>query len=192
MVSPDGTPAFGDREAGPSFRPEVPTIPADMSMGEYAALSDAAQEMVDVGRLAAAVENEQLIRRQIEHWNRRELDAWESALAPAVEFLVVPEGITILGARPAREYVAAWAGAFPDAVLEVTSLLATARGVAVEFVFRGTHNGPLSAPMGLIEPTERYVEVRVCYVQEIAEGLIRRIRAYYDTTTLMRGLGLAT
>jgi predicted ester cyclase len=190
MVSPEGTPIFGDREAGPSFRPEVPTVPADMSMGEFAAMNDAAQEMVDVGRLAAAVENEQLIRRQIEHWNRREFDAWEAALAPTVEFLVVPEGMTIVGARPAREYTAGWATAFPDAVVEVTALLATARGVAVEFLFRGTHTGPLSGPTGIIEPTSRYVEVRVCYVQDIGEGLIRRIRAYYDTATLMRGLGL--
>jgi predicted ester cyclase len=192
MVSPDGTPIFGDREAGPSFRPEVPTVPADMSLGEFAALNDAAQEMVDVGRLAAAAENEQLLRRQIEHWNRREFDAWEAVLAPAVEFLVVPDGITILGPRPAREYIAAWATAFPDAVVDVTALLATARGVAVEFIFRGTHTGPLSAPMGIIEPTGRSVEVRVCYVQDIAEGFIRRIRAYYDTATLMRGLGLVT
>jgi hypothetical protein len=168
MVSPDGTPIFGDREAGPSFRPEVPTVPADMSLGEFAALNDAAQEMVDVGRLAAAAENEQLLRRQIEHWNRREFDAWEAVLAPAVEFLVVPDGITILGPRPAREYIAAWATAFPDAVVDVTALLATARGVAVEFIFRGTHTGPLSAPMGIIEPTGRSVEVRVCYVQDIA------------------------
>jgi predicted ester cyclase len=113
-------------------------------------------------------------------------------LAPAVEFLVVPDGITILGPRPAREYIAAWATAFPDAVVDVTALLATARGVAVEFIFRGTHTGPLSAPMGIIEPTGRSVEVRVCYVQDIAEGFIRRIRAYYDTATLMRGLGLVT
>jgi ketosteroid isomerase-like protein len=46
--------------------------------------------------------------------------------------------------------------------------------------------------MGIIEPTGRSVEVRVCYVQDIAEGFIRRIRAYYDTATLMRGLGLVT
>ena len=66
MVSPDRTPTFGDREAGPLFRPELPTVPADMSMGEFAALNDAAQDMVDMGRLAVAVENEQILRRQIE------------------------------------------------------------------------------------------------------------------------------
>jgi predicted ester cyclase len=62
--------------------------------------------------------------------------------------------------------------------------------VVVEFVGRGTHDGPLKGPVGEIPPTGRRVEIRFCEVHEIWDGKIVRFRTYFDPATMMRQLGL--
>ncbi|GEM_PF-386123 len=194
MNHSDGTPTFADRESNQSFQPRSPagTPPADMAPATRTPLADATGETAELGRVAAAVENEQLVRRQLALWNTRDFDAMEAAAAEDVEVVLVPFGTTLHGRRTFRDHGAGWAAAFPDGRCEITRIVADATGAAVEFIGRGTHTGPLVGPAGTIAPTGRSMELRLCYVYEIDGGQIRGVREYYDTGSLMRGLGLVT
>jgi steroid delta-isomerase-like uncharacterized protein len=140
--------------------------------------------------MVAAAENERMIRRSVEAWNRRDFGGWQAPLAPDVQVVVVAEGRTLEGAGVARDYAAGWATAFPDATLEISDVIASPEGVSLEFVFRGTHKGPLNMPAGVIEATGRKVEARGCWTYVIEHGKARRARSYYDGATIMRQLGL--
>jgi steroid delta-isomerase-like uncharacterized protein len=188
MESHEGTPAAGDREMRPSFQPPNVATPADVA-GASSSPSNV-QELAF--ERSQREENEHLMRRSVDHWNRREMDAWEATLAPDVKLVVVAEGKELEGPRAARDYVAGWALAFPDAALEVTNVIASSAGVAFEYVFRGTHTGPLTTPAGVIDPTGRSIETRACWISEIDGGKVRRACSYYDAATIMRGLGLVT
>jgi predicted ester cyclase len=77
---------------------------------------------------------------------------------------------------------------FPGAEAEFTNTVAGERSVVMEFTFRGVHNGEL---WGII-PTGRAVEIPMCVVYDVEEGIIQRGRLYYDGATMARQLGLKT
>lgn len=194
MVPPEGTPTLSDGESNPLLKPRAPTgaRPADMPGSARAALGDATGETTKLGMAAMAAENERLVRRQFDLWNARNFDALEAATADDVEVVIVPFDTMLRGARTSRDHSVAWATAFPDAEVEVTRVIADAEGAVVEFIGRGTHTGPLVGPAGTIAATGRYTEIPFCYVYDIEDGKIRRVREYYDTATVMRNLGLGS
>jgi ketosteroid isomerase-like protein len=81
-----------------------------------------------------------------------------------------------------------WAVAFPDAQLEVTTVRADSGGAVMEFVGRGTHRGRLITPTGTVAATGRRGEARYCFVYDVEDGRVQRIRQYWDVGTLMRRL----
>jgi steroid delta-isomerase-like uncharacterized protein len=77
--------------------------------------------------------------------------------------------------------------AFPGSQAEIRDAVSDGQKVAVEFTFRGVNNGNL---MG-IPATGRSVEVPMCAVYEVENGVIQTGRMYYDSGLLTRQLGLA-
>lgn len=81
--------------------------------------------------------------------------------------------------------------AFPDRKLTVYNFLAKGDSAVVEWVFAGTHTGPLAAKSGTIPPTNRRLELRGVSVYRVnREGLVVEARRYYDTASITRQLGL--
>jgi steroid delta-isomerase-like uncharacterized protein len=76
---------------------------------------------------------------------------------------------------------------FPGAISDIRHLTASGERVAVEYMFRGTNSGNL---MG-VPPTNRPVEIPMCAVFDVRDGLIQAARVYYDSALLTRQLGLA-
>ena len=77
--------------------------------------------------------------------------------------------------------------AFPDLTFEIRHRFAPSPDVSIiELTARGTHQAMLEG----IPATGRAVEVAVCNVVEVQDGLIVREREYYDGLAIMRQLGV--
>jgi steroid delta-isomerase-like uncharacterized protein len=185
VVPSERTPTFSDREGTPPHPPQANTgaRPSDMVRG-------ARDEAAEVGLLAAIAANRHLVHHLVECWNARDFDGYEAVLADDVDVELIPFETTLRGARTARAHAESQAVAFPDGKVVITAMRADADGTVLEFVGRGTHTGPLVTPAATIQPTGRSGELRYCFVYDIENGRIRRMRQYYDVGTMMRLLGI--
>ena len=63
--------------------------------------------------------------------------------------------------------------------------------VVTEWVFTGTHTGPLGPPVfeERLAPTGRTIQFRGVTIYDVREGLIQRETIYMDLATLMVELG---
>ena len=99
-------------------------------------------------------------------------------------------GVSWHGKEGWREWLAAWAVSMPDAMTRVDSITVQDDRVVTEHTGGGTHTGPLQTPAGTISATGKTLQLRFAEVFEMREGKIKTMRAYWDTATLMRQLGL--
>lgn len=135
-------------------------------------------------------DNEALARASHESFNERDYDRADELAAEDLEWLNVATGETLHGREALKQFQQGWAGAFPDSRTEVTGVYAGEDFAVVEFVGRGTHEGPLKSPAGEIPATNRSVEVRFCEVYRIRDGKISSGHTYFDLATMMAQLGL--
>ena len=133
-----------------------------------------------------------LARRLWDSINAHDVEAGAALIAHDCVYVEVPTGATYHGPDGWRENFRFWMGAFPDASVEITNLVATERGVAVEYVGRGTNTGAMVTTEGEIPATGRAAEMRFCDVLEIEGGRVASGRSYYDLGGLMSQLGLAS
>lgn len=81
--------------------------------------------------------------------------------------------------------------AFPDARIELGTVVAAGNAVAYQIVLHGTHDGPLATPDGPVPPTGRKIELRACHFVRLDDtGLIRHDHRYFDLASLLGQLGL--
>jgi steroid delta-isomerase-like uncharacterized protein len=106
------------------------------------------------------------------------------------ELVDVALGMSWHGKQGWGEWLQNWASSMPDATTRLDTITAQADRVVTEHTGRGTHTGPLNTPAGIIQPTGKHVELRFAEVFELRNGKITTMRAYWDTATLMRQLGL--
>jgi steroid delta-isomerase-like uncharacterized protein len=80
--------------------------------------------------------------------------------------------------------------AFSDISVEVGTVVADGRTVAVEAVLGASHTGPLDLGEGeTLDATGRRIELPMAWFFEVGEdGLIRAERDYFDTGSLMAQL----
>lgn len=131
-----------------------------------------------------------LVRASHEAFNGRDFDRVDELAAGDLEYTNVATGQTFHGPEGMRQFERGWVDAFPDAETEIVSLHGGDDFAVVEFVGRGTHDGPLVSPGGEIPPTGRRIETHFCEVFEIWNGKLVRGRIYFDLVTLMGQLGL--
>lgn len=128
---------------------------------------------------------EAIVVEHMESENRHEFDAtMETFGHPRYE--IIPTGDVYDGAEEVQRYFDDTRAAFPDQRNELVELHHTDDGVIVEFMLKGTHEGPLRG----IPPTGKPFECR-CTSFFIFEGdsLVCE-RAYFDSATIMAQLGL--
>jgi steroid delta-isomerase-like uncharacterized protein len=124
-----------------------------------------------------------------EAFNARDFERAAKLVADDAEILNVPTGQTLRGPEGYCAMDQGWLDAFPDGKIEVTSVAAGDDGiVAVEFIGRGTHDGPLAMPGGELAPTGRPVELHLCDVFRIVDGKVVSYRSYYDALSLLQQL----
>jgi steroid delta-isomerase-like uncharacterized protein len=131
--------------------------------------------------------------RYFSAWNHRDIEVVEQILAPAFSWIdpLLPAELTEYeGAR--MFFQGAWQG-FPDIHFEPIGqplVDEVARRVAGEWRMTGTHTGE-GFPPG-VPPTGKAFDLNGTDIWTIGkDGRASAVRAYYDSATLARQLGLA-
>jgi steroid delta-isomerase-like uncharacterized protein len=98
-----------------------------------------------------------------------------------------------LTAKETIKFWPAWFAGFSEMDLEVTRTIAAEEVVVAQWVFTGTHTGPLERAIfgRQIAATGRTVRFRGVSIYDVSEGLIRRETLYIDLATVMVELGVA-
>lgn len=131
-----------------------------------------------------------LVRASHEAFNARDFDRVDELVAGDYEHTNVATGEIFHGPDGMRQFERGWIEAFSDASTEIITLHGGDDFAVVEFIGRGTHDGPLAGPGGEIPPTGRRLETRFCEVFEARDGRLVRARIYFDLATVLGQLGL--
>ena len=94
-------------------------------------------------------------------------------------------------AEESAGFFPAWFIAFGEVDYEVRRTIAADGVVVTEWVFIGTHTGPLGPPVfqERLDPTGRTIRFRGVTVYDVSGGLIQRETIYMDLATLLVELG---
>ena len=134
-------------------------------------------------------ENTATIRHIFDSFNRHDLDQAVTYVTDDFELIDFVAGLTLQGPEGLRQWFQGFLTALPDANAELTNLIDAGDWLFSEHTGRGTHTGPLISPAGEIPPTGRSIEIQVAEVYEMRDGKLARMRAYYDSATMLRQLG---
>lgn len=131
------------------------------------------------------------VRAVYDGFNKADVPSLMSLVTDDFELVDMALGMSWHGPQGWGEWLGIWATSMPDAAVHLQTLTADGDRVATEHVGGGTHTGPLNTPAGVIPPTGRTIELRFAELFELRDGKIKTMRAYWDTGSLMRQLGLA-
>jgi predicted ester cyclase len=101
-----------------------------------------------------------------------------------------PGDVRLEGREATTAYAMSWLNAFGDARIDVHDELVSGDWVVQEFVFSGTHTGPLQTPAGEIQPTNRQLRGRGVQILRIEGDAVVDTRLYFDQMDVMTQLGL--
>jgi steroid delta-isomerase-like uncharacterized protein len=129
---------------------------------------------------------ERTVREHMESENRHEFDVTLGTFHhPRYE--IVPTGDVYDGEEAVSAYFAETRRAFPDQRNRLLTLHHADDAVIVEFDLMGTHNGPFRG----LPPTGRAFTCRTLAVFMFEEERLVCERVYFDSTTVLRQLGIA-
>lgn len=135
-------------------------------------------------------ETERIVRIFHESWDMRDPERGAAVIAANCRFEDVARSEPLIGPEGYKRDYERWREAFPDGECKVLNVIVQDDWAVVEFVNRGTHTGPLRSSLGTFAPTGRRSEVRYCSVMRVADGMVVEGRDYYDSSTIVRQLGL--
>jgi uncharacterized protein (TIGR02246 family) len=122
-------------------------------------------------------------------YNAHDLSVATGLYRPDVVF-VAPDD-ELKGREQVGEYLRAFLEAFPDGMVEVLARHDSGDSTIDEWVFHGTHTGPLPTPTGeTIPPTGARVSVRGVDIQTHESGGIAAHHTYFDQVQFLTQLGL--
>ena len=95
-------------------------------------------------------------------------------------------------AEESNKFFPAWFAGFEEMNYGVKRTIAAEEVVVTEWVFIGTHTGPLGPPVfeQRLEPTHRTIKLRGITIYDVARGLIEKETIYMDLATLVVELGV--
>ena len=130
-------------------------------------------------------ENKAVIRRWIEAFNERNLEAEADLLAPGyVAHVPVAPG-PLEGLEAWRQFTSPFVEAFPDLRLTVEDIMAEGDMVAARVAFDGTHRGEFQG----IPPTGKEVAFTSIEVNRVVDGKVEAHWVEIDLLGLMQQLG---
>jgi len=128
---------------------------------------------------------EGLVRRYVEAWNARALEAMDGIFRPG--HLYHDPLLPGLGPGPegARQQLAIYTGAFPDAYVTLEDLMVAEQRVVVRWLATGTHAGTLKG----LPATGRRARTTGVHIFRLARGQIAETWACSDALGLFQQLG---
>jgi steroid delta-isomerase-like uncharacterized protein len=137
------------------------------------------QQLIDVARAPIVAFNEK---------------NWGAVRAAVTPDFVYDEVATARKAQGVDQVIPLWQGwatAFPDARATFNSAFSSGSTAVLEVTWKGTHQGPLPTPKGSIPATGKRIDIRACFVVEIAGEKAKLQRHYFDMATMLQQLGVA-
>ena len=135
--------------------------------------------------MVSAEENKALIRRWIEAYNERDLQAEAEVLAPDYVAHVPAAPGPLEGLEAWRQFSGSFAEAFPDIRLTVEEIFSEGEMVAARVAFHGTHRGEFQG----IPPTDKEVAFTSIEVNRVRDGKVEEHWVELDLLGLMQQLG---
>jgi steroid delta-isomerase-like uncharacterized protein len=138
-------------------------------------------------RAVSEEENKAVIRRWIEAYNERDMQAEADVLAPGYVAHVpaAPGPLDLEGLEAWRQFTAPFTEAFPDLRLTVEEIVAEGDMVAARVAFHGTHRGELQG----IPPTGKEVAFSSMEFNRVVGGKVEEHWVVLDLLGLMQQLG---
>jgi steroid delta-isomerase-like uncharacterized protein len=133
----------------------------------------------------SAEENKAVIRRWIEAYNERDLEAEAALLAPGLVVHVSAAPGPLEGLEAWRQFSGSFAEAFPDLRLTVQDIAAEGDTVAARVAFRGTHRGEFQG----IPPTDKEVNFTSMEFNRLVGGKVEEHWVEVNLFGLMQQLG---
>jgi steroid delta-isomerase-like uncharacterized protein len=130
-------------------------------------------------------QNKALIRRWIEAYNERDLEAEADCLAPGLVVHVSAAPGPLEGVEAWRQFSGSFAEAFPDLRLTVQDIAAEGETVAARVDFHGTHRGMFQG----IPPTDKEVAFSSMEFNRVVEGKVEEHWVELNLFGLMQQLG---
>jgi steroid delta-isomerase-like uncharacterized protein len=140
--------------------------------------------------MSNARENLTLTKSLYQLFNERKLDEAVKHVANDGVWNSTPTGEVFRGPAGCKEFLQRWITAFSNSRVDIKNQIATDDYVVTEFIGRGTHDGSLKTPQGMVPATHRKMELSFCEVLEIKNGKVSSANLYFDSATMMRQLGL--
>jgi steroid delta-isomerase-like uncharacterized protein len=132
-----------------------------------------------------ASKNVESLRAAHESWNRRDFDGVVRNIAETLSYSDRARSATIQGKQKFREFVEAWAQAFPDARIINPQYIDAGNIVIAQFTVEGTNDGNF---MGM-RPTGRRATVSFCEVVTYDKnGMAVSGNVYYDQYSVLTQL----
>jgi steroid delta-isomerase-like uncharacterized protein len=133
----------------------------------------------------AEEENKAVIRRWIEGYNQRDMQAEADVLAPGYVAHVPGAPGPLEGLEAWRQFTAPFTEAFPDLRLTVQDIAAEGDTIAARVAFRGTHRGEFLG----IPPTDKEVAFSSMEFNRVVDGKVEEHWVELDVFGLMQQLG---
>ncbi len=120
----------------------------------------------------------------------KDLESLLALFADDIEYFIVATGTTIKGKDQFRAGAQNHWSASPDRVKKMVNLFATNDFACLEYTSGGTLMGQADFGDLKIKPTGRKYEIQCCFVFHFRpDGLIDRVREYFDMGTVQRQIG---
>jgi steroid delta-isomerase-like uncharacterized protein len=139
-------------------------------------------------RKVSEEENKAVIRRWIEAYNERDMQAEADVLAPGFVAHVSATPGPLEGLDAWRQFTAPFTEAFPDLRLTVQDIAAEGITVAARVAFRGTHRGEFQG----IPPTGKEVAFSSMEFNRVVDGKVEEHWVEINLLGLVQQLGVAT
>ena len=134
----------------------------------------------------SAEKNKAVLRRWIEAYNERDLEAEADVLAPGFVAHVPAAPGPLEGLEAWRRFSGPFAEAFPDLRLTVEDVVSDGEKVAARVAFRGTHRGEFQG----IAPTDKEVAFSSMEFNRVVGGKVEEHWVELDLLGLMQQLGV--
>ena len=125
----------------------------------------------------------------IEKFNKADWPALRACMTPNAVYHEPATGRKIQGPDAYIDLLQDWKNAFSDLCGEVTQTIVRENCVVTEIVWKGTHSGNLSTPMGDIPATHKPVTLCAAEVTEFEGDMIKETRHYFDMLNMLQQIG---
>ncbi|MFB3915377.1 MAG: ester cyclase [Terriglobales bacterium] len=135
-----------------------------------------------------ASKNVETVRASYDSWNRRDFDGIVATLADSFTYKDYARNETLNSKQHFRQWVEAWAKAFPDGKITNVKCIDGGDTVVAQFTAEGTNDGPFAG----LPATGRRMSAAFCEICQFDKnGRMTSGGVYYDQYSILTQLGHA-